>query len=229
MLTALEPCRRRKIRCILAYDDSRKRCVTCIRLKKTCAFHPPKRQHGYTGRFQTSDKFSPTADTSAATSSSFNGQNLGRVLDNAEHLRGVPTSNSTASFSSNDSWNRPWGMLPKGLVCGISGFQNGAAPPINFQPDLAYLWPWNYLDNLSSDQVDDSSHSSWQSKVMVSPEVCGQSHSANAAVWLPSQYNISASYPSSTMPLGQPYIPNPPVKLPTSSPTAEQRGHQEPL
>lgn len=47
--SAIEPCRRRKIRCMLADDDSRERCVTCIRLKKTCAFHPPDRQHSYTG------------------------------------------------------------------------------------------------------------------------------------------------------------------------------------
>lgn len=37
-------CRRRKIRCLLAPDDTQGRCENCIRLKKECHFYPVDQQ-----------------------------------------------------------------------------------------------------------------------------------------------------------------------------------------
>ena len=44
MLTVTGHCRRRKIRCITANDDTTGRCQNCIRLKKDCQFFPVDQQ-----------------------------------------------------------------------------------------------------------------------------------------------------------------------------------------
>lgn len=44
ILTKLGHCRRRKIRCIPAFDDTSGKCQNCIRLKKECMFYPVDQQ-----------------------------------------------------------------------------------------------------------------------------------------------------------------------------------------
>ena len=185
---------------MLADDDSRERCVTCIRLKKTCAFHPPDRQHSYTGRFETFDTTRPTAGVKAAKSLSFAGQNTGRALNRAEQLESYSTPSSIASLPYTDSWFGPWTVLPNSLEYGISAFdfENGSTLPFDFHPGLTgSLEAWNRLDSLSSggpmDRGDHFSHSRWLSNVAVPREVCTQFPGGNAAVWLPPQSTVSAS------------------------------------
>lgn len=50
MLTCLGHCRRRKIRCIPAFEDASGRCQNCIRLKKDCHFFPVDQQSVPVGR-----------------------------------------------------------------------------------------------------------------------------------------------------------------------------------
>lgn len=230
----VEPCRRRKIRCILADGDSRERCVTCIRLKKTCAFHPPERQHSYTGRFQTSDKARPVVDTSAGKSSFLAGQNSGWAFDRGEQLNSSPISTSVVSPSSTNSWFRPWSVLPNGLVCAISGFENGWTLPFGFHQNLADGYElWNPLDNLSYGPAlrrqDDFSDRHSMMNLVVPTEGCAQFPSGDAAAYLPSQHKTSASLSLWTMPFGQTYPPTFQTELPSSSSTGGQRGPQEPL
>lgn len=232
--SALGSCRRRKIRCILADDDSRERCVTCIRLKKTCAFHPPDGQHNDTARFQTFNNAGPTASLSTTRSFSFARQNLGWALGRAEQLESPPTSSSSAPILFADPRFGPWSTLPNGSVYGSSGFENDLTLLFAFQPSFADgLEPWNHLNRFSSeetmDREDNVSQPSRLSNLMVSAEHCAKFPSAEAVAWLPSQYNMSASYPSWAMSCGQTYPSISQVKLPTSFSTMGQQSHPEPL
>ncbi|KAF2116696.1 hypothetical protein BDV96DRAFT_32763 [Lophiotrema nucula] len=63
-------CRRRKIRCLVAPDDTQGRCANCIRLKKECNFYPVE-QSPETQRSQTSSvKETATGAPASSTTSS---------------------------------------------------------------------------------------------------------------------------------------------------------------
>lgn len=68
-------CRRRKIRCILAMDESTTQCQNCIRLKKDCQYYPVDQQPAAGKRTRSSSKAdqsvneSPTPETSPTTGS----------------------------------------------------------------------------------------------------------------------------------------------------------------
>ncbi|KAM6514167.1 hypothetical protein FALCPG4_015326 [Fusarium falciforme] len=70
---ACNPCRRRKIRCIISSSDSRGRCIACIRLKKECSFYPtdqpPHTSHAKKSSQPSSGpKGSPTPSSPATSS-----------------------------------------------------------------------------------------------------------------------------------------------------------------
>ncbi|KAI5370873.1 putative zn(2)-C6 fungal-type DNA-binding domain-containing protein [Septoria linicola] len=63
-------CRRRKIRCLIAEDDSEQRCQNCIRLKKECVFYPVDQQAVIDARSESSSKSrAPSAPPSAVSTS----------------------------------------------------------------------------------------------------------------------------------------------------------------
>ena len=119
-------------------------------------------------------------------------------------------------------------------MCGISGFENGSTLPFGFQPNLADGYElWNPLDSLSYGPAlrreDDFSDHHSLINLVVPTEGCAQFPSGDAAACLPSQHKTSSSLSLWTMPFGQTYPPTFQTKLPSSSPTAGQRGPQEPL
>lgn len=228
---AVEPCRRRKIRCILAEGDFRQRCVTCIRLKKTCAFHPPERQHSYTGRFQSSDNARLIVDTPAEKSSFLAGHYSRWALGNGEQLDSSPPSTSNASFSSTHSWFGPWSVPPNGRTCGVSGIENVPTLPFDFQSSLADGWEQrNQFGNQSYWPAlrgeDGFSEHQPLLNFMVLPDGRAQLASGDPAAYQPPPSQKSASLPLLTIPFDQTYPPEFQMK-PPPAPAARQLCHQE--
>lgn len=63
-------CRRRKIRCLVAADDTQGRCENCIRLRKECHFFPVDQQPPSDKKSQPpSNLEAPSTDASTASSS----------------------------------------------------------------------------------------------------------------------------------------------------------------
>lgn len=222
--SSVEPCRRRKIRCILAEGDSRERCVTCIRLKKTCAFLPPERQHSYTGRFENSDNARPIVDTRARRSASLAGQNSRRALESGEQLDSSPTSTSLASSLSTNPWFAPWRSPPTPWACGISGLGNAPTLPFDFQSSLAEGWaPANLFCNNPYEPALLSGNGFPDHLSLVDfrplPDGYAQFARREAAAYQYSPFDNSAPLPSHTIPLGQMYPPEF-QELPRSSPPA---------
>ena len=68
-LTIIGHCRRRKIRCIPAFEDTSGRCANCIRLKKDCQFYPVDQQTApVSRRARTTSKTDAATDESESTS-----------------------------------------------------------------------------------------------------------------------------------------------------------------
>lgn len=61
-------CRRRKIRCLVAADDSQGRCENCIRLRKECHFFPVDQQPPVEKRSRPGSKLETSTDPSASSS-----------------------------------------------------------------------------------------------------------------------------------------------------------------
>ncbi|KAF2258251.1 hypothetical protein CC78DRAFT_537937 [Lojkania enalia] len=63
-------CRRRKIRCLVAQDDSQGRCANCIRLKKECNFYPveqnPENQRSQTNAAKEAGSAAPASSTTSS-------------------------------------------------------------------------------------------------------------------------------------------------------------------
>lgn len=61
-------CRRRKIRCLVATDDTQGRCENCIRLRKECQFFPVDQQPPVEKKSRPSSRIeTPTTDRPATT------------------------------------------------------------------------------------------------------------------------------------------------------------------
>ena len=91
-------CRRRKIRCLLAPDDTQNRCANCIRLKKDCNFFPVDQQP----QLERRPRASPRADTMASSSSDSSpalaGNHLPYLLDRTEDFNAFSQPSPSAPF-----------------------------------------------------------------------------------------------------------------------------------
>ncbi|CAG8389358.1 unnamed protein product [Penicillium salamii] len=83
-------CRRRKIRCLVAPDDTEGRCENCIRLRKDCQFFPVDQQPPVEKKSRPSSRLeTPSAERSVTTPISSSPNNL--VPDTSETFYPYPT------------------------------------------------------------------------------------------------------------------------------------------
>ncbi|CAG8897972.1 unnamed protein product [Penicillium salamii] len=83
-------CRRRKIRCLVAPDDTEGRCENCIRLRKDCQFFPVDQQPPVEKKSRPSSRLeTPSAERSVTTPISSSPNNL--VPDTTETFYPYPT------------------------------------------------------------------------------------------------------------------------------------------
>lgn len=226
-------CRARKMRCVLDPDDSRGRCVACIRLKKTCAFYPPEQKQGRTDLVRTSDKARPTVDTSGEGSSSFAGESLECAPGGGEQLDSSTVPSSAASFASTESLYASWSVPPDSLECTASGFDSGSTLPFWPQPSLPDgLDPWEQPGSLShgsalrqGDEIP-GHHSLFN---FVAPTEGSTLTQMDVAAGQPYQCDTSVSSSLWTAPFDQTNPPASHVNLLASSVTAGQCDLQEPL
>lgn len=80
-------CRRRKIRCLLAPDDTQNRCANCIRLKKDCSFFPVDQQPQMDRRPRASSRVDTRASNSSDSSPAMVG---GHLLSHSEDFNSYP-------------------------------------------------------------------------------------------------------------------------------------------
>ncbi len=112
-------CRRRKIRCLLAPDDTQTRCSNCIRLKKECNFFPVDQQPQIERGPRTASKAEArSGDASASSSSSpalVGGQVIGQV-DHYNHYPPLPLPAQEFSTSSGPMSANPLSPARRGLL-----------------------------------------------------------------------------------------------------------------
>ncbi|KAH0543199.1 hypothetical protein FGG08_002460 [Glutinoglossum americanum] len=95
-------CRRRKIRCLLASDDSQGRCSNCIRLKKDCNFFPVDQQALPEKTRQGSKTDSTSGVTSTSTSSSPSpGLSTGQPAGKSDNPNNFPSTGITPGYEFN--------------------------------------------------------------------------------------------------------------------------------
>ena len=92
-------CRRRKIRCLLATEDSQGRCSNCIRLKKDCNFFPVDQQALPEKTRQGSKTDSMSGVTSTSTSSSPSpGLSTGQSAGKSDNLNNLPSAGAAPGY-----------------------------------------------------------------------------------------------------------------------------------
>lgn len=140
MLTNPAHCRRRKIRCLLAENNSQQRCGNCIKLKKKCVFYPVDPQNVIERPSQPSNKVGAGSLPSSVVPSSPPELGSGRPFDRIHRLGSFPSLPSNVPPESPGSALEPGGALPGQdgtmpgfLPPGMSNFETGAMPPLGFQ------------------------------------------------------------------------------------------------
>ena len=103
-MLVLGHCRRRKIRCIPAYEDTTGTCQNCIRLKKDCHFFPVDQQIPFPGRrIRTGSKSESQREGETSGGSSSPGV---LVSSSVEQIKNVNGQMSTPPLSQNGSHPR---------------------------------------------------------------------------------------------------------------------------
>ena len=140
-MLALGHCRRRKIRCIPAYEDTTGTCQNCIRLKKDCHFFPVDQQIPMPGRrVRTGSKSESQREGETSGGSSSPGV---LVSSSVEQIKNVNGQMSTPPLSQNGSHLR-FGAL------GGEARQNGTSDLVK------YSWYTLTGQNLHTHQTTDT-------------------------------------------------------------------------
>ncbi|KAI9746870.1 MAG: hypothetical protein M1815_004928 [Lichina confinis] len=170
-------CRRRKIRCLLAPDDTQGRCANCIRLKKECNFFPVDQQptHQRPPQSQLKQERAVSGESSSSSSSPPNQQGLAR--DPMQPFHPYPSDSSappSAGFAApmelrqrNSSATSSLGRPPLPVVSRPSLPHMSTAPPVSaaFDPTRPDRPPT--LE--SSPYLDQSPMSNGQKPVLEDP------------------------------------------------------------
>ena len=85
-------CRRRKIRCLAAPDDSQGRCANCIRLKKECNFFPVDQQPPVERRPRTGSRVDVGASSSSDSSPAMHGGHMFTQIEPFSTYPSLPMS-----------------------------------------------------------------------------------------------------------------------------------------
>ncbi|PWY83548.1 C6 finger domain protein [Aspergillus heteromorphus CBS 117.55] len=191
-------CRRRKIRCLVAPDDSQGRCENCIRLRKECQFFPVDQQPPVEKKSRPSSRLD-TASTDPSTASS-----------SPPNVSGV--DQAEAFF--------PYQPMPLGSSQDVAGFNPAAFPGNPMAPFAPGWWPpqrpGTNVRVLTQDPVDRTVGSAeFASPPALDPSVPWDEYTTMAAD--PQMLaNMSAGKTMMNMPWGPAH--NPMAPMPTASP-----------
>ncbi|EED15343.1 C6 finger domain protein, putative [Talaromyces stipitatus ATCC 10500] len=225
-------CRRRKIRCLVAADDSQGRCENCIRLRKECQFYPvdqqpqPDRKSSRPGGI-TLETPSSSADPSIASSSP---PPLGGAMDPTDIYQYQQLSlHSTATTPEMTAS----GFHPSAgfsSVASMGGFATGPTSPVDgvAHPELV---PGQTIDPNATYNMGHASPVMWTQGQMLTALPPGVApHPQHISTGIPSHPQMlspAAAAPYTVRPDGSIW-PTPPPRAITTIPSQPEMYHPHP-
>ncbi|KAJ5110241.1 transcriptional regulator family: Fungal Specific TF [Penicillium argentinense] len=143
-------CRRRKIRCLVAADDTQGRCENCIRLRKECQFFPVDQQPPVEKKSRPSSRLeTQSTDRSVTTPISSSPTNLKMDAVDAYY----PYSPMPLSASSGQDMSTFPGAFPATPMSGFTPDRPMATGEFTGHPTMETGVPWDEFTTISDPQM----------------------------------------------------------------------------